>query len=90
MKYQIMNFKAHNGDAGTLRATADIVLERSITICDAKLVQSKDQDGLFMALPTRKTEDKYLPIVLIVDKALRKQIEQSFLALYQQQEKKQV
>jgi DNA-binding cell septation regulator SpoVG len=82
MKYQIMNFKAHNGDAGTLCATADIVLEKSVTICDAKLVQSKDREGLFMALPTRKSEDKYLPVVLIVDKALRRQIEQSFLALY--------
>jgi len=85
MRYEILNFRLHNG-AGTLLATADICFENSVTICDAKLVERKTDHRIFLALPARKAGAAYRPDALIIDKALRAEIEKSFLERLQKEQ----
>lgn len=80
MNYTIQNFHVIPGRA-TLRATADLMICQTVVILDAKLVCGKDKK-LFLALPTRKQAERYLPVVQILDPQLRSQIERDLIQRY--------
>lgn len=78
MTFEILNFRI-NPEPGTLKATADVCFENKVTVCGARLVQSKKTGCLFLSLPTRKVGTAYEPQVLIIDKRLHNAVEKQMI-----------
>lgn len=93
MKFEIKHFRVVTG-ANTLKATASVTLRQetltpygklknihdTITIQEVKLVEG--QKGLFLSMPTVKRGDKYWPVVVLEDEALKQQLEAELITLF--------
>lgn len=65
---------------GAVKATCDVILGKTITIHQIKIVEGPN--GPFVNMPTRKIGNQYEPICTILDENLKKEIRDALLEKY--------
>lgn len=71
------------GASGGIRAYASVTMDGSLGIRGIKVVEG-GRDGLFVSMPSRKTENGYKEICFPVTKDFREQLHKAVLDGYQQ------
>ena len=74
-----------NSKEGTLKALASIVLDDAIVIHDIKVLEGKN--GLFIAMPSRKSDKGYIDFVHPINTETRNLLQDAILAEYNKEEK---
>ena len=72
-----------SGSAGGIRAYASATVDECLAIRGIKVIEG-GRDGLFVAMPSRKTESGYKEICFPVTKEFREQLHSTVLDAYQQ------
>ncbi len=72
-----------SGSAGGIRAYASATVDECLAIRGIKVIEG-GRDGLFVAMPSRKTESGYKEICFPVTKEFREQLHSAVLDAYQQ------
>lgn len=72
-----------SGSAGGIRAYASATVDECLAIRGIKVIEG-GRDGLFVAMPSRKTESGYKEICFPVTKEFREQLHSAVLDVYQQ------
>ena len=73
-----------NSKEGTLKALASIVLDDAIVIHNIKVLEGKN--GLFIAMPSRKSDKGYIDFVHPINTEARKLLQDAILAEYNKEE----
>ena len=71
------------GASGGIRAYASVTMDGCLGIRGVKVVEG-GRDGLFVSMPSRKTENGYKEICFPVTKEFREQLHKAVLDSYQQ------
>ena len=71
------------GASGSIRAYASVTMDGCLGIRGVKVVEG-GRDGLFVSMPSRKTESGYKEICFPVTKEFREQLHKAVLDEYQQ------
>jgi stage V sporulation protein G len=79
----ITDVRVHlTGGGTTLKASASVTLDEVFAVRDLKVIEGSK--GLFVAMPSRKTEDgKYLDVAFPVTRDMRDQLQAKVLAEYE-------
>lgn len=86
MKISDVRIRIVKKDDNKLRGVATITIDDCFAVHEIKVIDGRD--GLFIAMPTRKTPDgEYKDIVHPINTETREQISQAVLAAYEKAEK---
>lgn len=73
-----------NDKEGTLKALATIIIDDAIAIHNIKLIEG--EKGMFMAMPSRKSDKGFIDFVHPINTETRKMMQDAILAEYNKEE----